>query len=1251
MKKKFYLFALAFLGLTLASCGTGSVGLDYDESDLEFDTPWADYSVPVTSVDFELGQDPLTINAPETYEYHYSIQPAKAKKSSLTWTSSNEDVATVRAGKVTGVNAGTALITVSNEKASFTPITLTVNVNVPVTNIGFADQSMDVDYNHQYQLSVVYTPENTNQREVTWSSSNEGLATVDQNGLVTTGTSEGAVVISASSAHIDKVVSITLNVADRTIYPESVTVDTYESRIEIGHNSTFVATAHRTDAQEITDPTVKFYAEPNQQIVSVEEDTGIVHALDVGETYVYAESVSGSVKSVNIPVTVYEVKVTQIHLDEITLSNRNGRSDIGVEFTYDTDTAGATVASIPNFVYESSNENIFTVNANGRMFAVADGDAQLTVRDTRSGKSAPTTVHVKYEADSVSVTGTALLNVGQTSQLTVTTVPAGVPVSYMTFASSDDSVATVNANGLVTAVAEGTATITVTTLGKSAEFEVTVVLPDVPFAAGTVYVVGSAKYATGESLPSPTGGSWDKANQAKAVSETVYNQYALWEKRAIIKFNAGDEWKLRNATTYYDIYGWPQGATYQLGEYKITEGAFAGEHPDMSVNNNGNIEVNRTGVYAIYFAQYSNDHDEGWYSVYVGRHELKISDVTPQVQVNTSVVIEAHDWAGTAESLTFQVTSGAELITVTRGTGDDNYKFTIAAGANTGSAVIVFTDGVNSVTVNVSITQDAPLPHTFDDGWPYIVGNADYHTGTAQGSGSYWGDDAAKGFRALASSETPPQGVFAQYEAEITFAQGNEFQVIIGGTSLYWDASYQTTEGAFATSPAQMSRPSNNVVVNEAGTYKIYIKCLENDGGWQVYIAEKEGGVTPPVLEHPYYLEGNITGWELDESLYFLADNEDSNHFYIADLTLSVGDKIKVYSSATDTFIGNTPGATGDYWVGDADGNLEVTEAGTYYVNFYVEHGEGNHIGLWKEPPTPPEPGEEFTAVVSVDTSTFSGWNPAVSNLSLYVWTADGSTPLGSFASCSGNINSGSVTITSTKTITHFIFYFTQDGATKQTVDLDCSVSESGNYTLDVSNIQWRNVGSEQEPNYKMYNITLTKDGGGETPVDPPEPGEFDNTKVTPIMVIDETNNQFTAYGVDIKLHIFDITFAENSPITTIAGLEAASVSYGESAVTYGESAIDLTMTWVQNGPVKYSVTLPAYIESCKICVYNTNNVWVHQVTVGNPSTIGANSYEFTTTRNNDYKLYLFNNGDPAYNAWIDGSNFNTPLSLVTTAL
>lgn len=991
MKKKFYLFALAFLGLAITSCGTGSVGLNYDESDLDIDTPWVDYSVPVTAVNFEAGQEDITINVPDTYEYQYSIEPVKAKKSSLTWSSSDESVATVNKGVVTAVGAGTTSITVSNAQQSFNPITMVVHVNIPVTDISFAEQSKDVDYNRQYQLSVTYTPSNTNQTEVTWSSSNEDLATVDQNGLVTTKGTDGAVVISANSAFINKQISMTLNVADRAIYPESVVFDTpTTTRIEVGHNATFTARVHRSDAQEVTDPTVKYYTDDQTGTIEVEEDTGVVHALQVGSgtTSIYAKAKGprgGQVRSESIVINIFEVKVARINIDNFVLSNRNGRVDVPVEFTYDTDTVDHPVASIPNFVYESSNESVFTVNSNGRMYAVAEtGEAYLTVTDTRTGIYARVNVYVRYEVDTVSVSGSSQVIVGSTAQLSVTTVPAGVPTSYISYSSSDDTIATVNDTGLVTGVGEGTVTITATVLGKTGTIEITSLIPDIPFAAGTVYVVGSAKYVTGESLPSPTGGSWDKANQAKAVSETVYNQYALWEKRAIIKFNAGDEWKLRNATTYYDIYGWPQGATYQLGEYKITEGAFAGEHPDMAVNENGNIEVNRTGVYAIYFAQYANDHDEGWYSVYVGRHELKISDVTPQVQVNTSVVIEAHDWAGTEESLTFNVTSGSDLITVTRGTGADNYKFTIAAGANTGTATIVFTDGVNSVTVTVSITQDAPLPKTFDADWPYIVGNSDYHTGTATGTGSYWGNDASKAFRALASSETPPQGVHAQYEAEITFEQGNEFQVIIGGDPLYWDASYQTDAGAFVTNPAQMSRPGNNVVVNVAGTYKIYIKCLDNYGGWQIYIAEKSG--TEPVQDAEYYLKGDFNSWTASNEYKFTKISD--NQYQLTGVEIQSGQGMKGFRPNPETWYGVTEAYEGCGWTvgtGEHAGDCVVTNGAIYTVDLYLEATKDNHLVITKtgelEPIDPPEPTTQKTFYF---TNNYN-W----SNLRAYIWNND----------------------------------------------------------------------------------------------------------------------------------------------------------------------------------------------------------------------------------------------------------------------
>ena len=91
-------------------------------------------------------------------------------------------------------------------------------------------------------------------------------------------------------------------------------------------------------------------------------------------------------------------------------------------------------------------------------------------------------------------------------------------------------------------------------------------------------------------------------------------------------------------------------------------------------------------------------------------------------------------------------------------------------------------------------------------------------------------------------------------------------------------------------------------------------------------------------------------------------------------------------------------------------------------------------------------------------------------------------------------------------------------------------------------------------------------------------------------------------------------------------------------------------MTWVQNDPVKYTVTIPAYIESCKICVYNSENNWVHEVDLKSPGyPVGEESYQFTTSTENKYDLYLFNNGNPSYNAWINNGCMNSPLSLVVT--
>ncbi len=104
--------------------------------------------------------------------------------------------------------------------------------------------------------------------------------------------------------------------------------------------------------------------------------------------------------------------------------------------------------------WTSSNNSVATVDANGKVTAVALGTANITA--SQNGMSA--TCVITVAGISLNKTSTKIL-IGGTEQLTATVYPSA---SY-TWTSSNPAVATVSSTGLVTAVAKGTTTITVTT--------------------------------------------------------------------------------------------------------------------------------------------------------------------------------------------------------------------------------------------------------------------------------------------------------------------------------------------------------------------------------------------------------------------------------------------------------------------------------------------------------------------------------------------------------------------------------------------------------------------------------------------------------------------------------------------------------------------------------------------------------------------------------------------------------------------
>ena len=150
-----------------------------------------------------------------------------------------------------------------------------------------------------------------------------------------------------------------------------------------------------------------------------------------------------------------------------------------------------------NVTWASKDESVATVSANGLVTAKSQGTTKITVTTEDGNKTAECTVTVTEPAAPVPVTGVTLnktsleLKVGGSETLTATVQPNDADNQAVTWSSNPTSIATVDGNGKVTAVAEGSATITVTTVdgNKTATCSVTVTSgPPVPVSGLTTHV-------------------------------------------------------------------------------------------------------------------------------------------------------------------------------------------------------------------------------------------------------------------------------------------------------------------------------------------------------------------------------------------------------------------------------------------------------------------------------------------------------------------------------------------------------------------------------------------------------------------------------------------------------------------------------------------------------------------------------------------------------------------------------------------
>lgn len=205
--------------------------------------------------------------------------------------------------------------------------------------------------------------------------------------------------------------------------------------------------------------------------VAAVSSTGMVSAAAEGTAKIKVQTDDGGF-SAECTVTVYSsaVPVTGISLNKSSTTINTGNT----EQLYATITpSGATNQQL---TWSSGNTSIVTVSSSGVITPVNVGTAAVTVTAIDGGFTNSCTVTVEARVTGVELNKSATnIYVGNTETLTASVKPANSTNKSVTWSSSDSSKATVSAAGLVTAKAEGSAVITVTTAegGFSDQCEVT----------------------------------------------------------------------------------------------------------------------------------------------------------------------------------------------------------------------------------------------------------------------------------------------------------------------------------------------------------------------------------------------------------------------------------------------------------------------------------------------------------------------------------------------------------------------------------------------------------------------------------------------------------------------------------------------------------------------------------------------------------------------------------------------------------
>ena len=302
----------------------------------------------VTGVTLNKNSTNIQIGATETLTA--TVLPVTASNKNVTWSSSNNNVATVNSnGVVTAVGIGNCTITVTTVDGGKTATCNTTVAGIPVQNVSLDKSTLNLDISDHYTLTATVLPENATNKNVTWSSSNNNVATVTSNGIVSP-LSNGSCTITVTTVDGGKTATCSVTVTTKIT---GITLDKSSAKVEKTQTLQLNASLIPSTAT----PKPINWVSSDSTIATV--NNGLITGLKSGSCTISASVTEGSntyTATCEVSIIVYPTSVT-LNIHNI---NKHILNETPVEILEVTLLPEDTTET--NIIWRSTNPNIVEVN-------------------------------------------------------------------------------------------------------------------------------------------------------------------------------------------------------------------------------------------------------------------------------------------------------------------------------------------------------------------------------------------------------------------------------------------------------------------------------------------------------------------------------------------------------------------------------------------------------------------------------------------------------------------------------------------------------------------------------------------------------------------------------------------------------------------------------------------------------------------------------------------------------------------------